>query len=366
MKNVFKFLSVAVVSAILFSSCSKDEIQPTAPTTAKAALSNETTNELKNEEHLQLGKAGFQSATAAASYTTSPTQNTWTAVSTVATGTSCAVFQSGLKAKVIAVSGNKITIQLQKGNGSTFGSAGTAYIKATSLCGNIAGTSAIQSSFYYANVDFWCTFSSGTVSFSPSITLSNGVRMYAPMITVTAKSDVVFEKQLVNGSNYSHYYQKNSPYYGGYACIPTSYMIARKIVYPNKAFSTDELVRISKGMNLQSWGTSITNASNFAKSDIGSCNLTVQANGDVNWAKNYIKDAINANRPLLAVTNLRSLHIVTIVGIKLTNSDDTGIIYYIDPYDTSANVRTYKLSTFLSSMRSASSYGYHNLLRIGC
>jgi surface antigen len=187
MKKVIKFLSAVVVSAVLLTSCSNDEIQPISNTAGKAVITSQNTNELTNEEHLQLGSEGFQNAVAAVSYTPTPSQNNWTATSTIATGTSCAIFQAGLRAKVIAISGNKVTVQIQKGNGSVFGSTGTAYIKATSLCGNISGSSTIQSNFYYANVDFWCTFSSGNVSFSPSITLSNGVRMYAPMITITAK-----------------------------------------------------------------------------------------------------------------------------------------------------------------------------------
>ncbi len=181
-----------------------------------------------------------------------------------------------------------------------------------------------------------------------------------------AASNVTFNKSLVSGTNYRHFCQLNGALFPGYACIPTSYMIARGIVYGNRSVSKDELTRISRGMGLQSWGTSITNASNFAKSDIGSCNPSVQANANVSWAKTYIRDAINSNIPLIAVTNLRTQHIVVTVGLKLTNSDDTSEVYYIDPYNRNAGVSTIKLSSFLASMRAASSYGLHNFLRIGC
>lgn len=176
---------------------------------------------------------------------------------------------------------------------------------------------------------------------------------------------VSFNKSLVSGTNYRHFCQLDGTISPNYACIPTSYMIARGIIYSNKSVSKTELTRISNGMYLASWGTSLTNAANFASIDIKNCQ-NVLAKADIEWAKNYIKDAINSGRPLLAVTNLRSQHIVTVVGLKLTNSDETSEIFYIDPYNRNPGVSSIKLSSFLTSMRTASAYGIHNFLIIGC
>lgn len=189
MKKIISLISILALGATLFLACNNQEIAPSAPvelTEQSNAINSKTVDENNENEALDMSKVVSQNAIAGVSYTTSPALNVWTASSTIAQATNCAVFQSGLKAKVIAIAGNKITVQIQKANGSTFGRTGTAYMKASSVCGNIAGTSTIQSSFYYANVDFWCSFTSGRVSFSPSITLSNGTRMYAPLITVNA------------------------------------------------------------------------------------------------------------------------------------------------------------------------------------
>ncbi len=363
--------AISILSMMLvFVSCSRIEEPLTPKSTAVTVPTDKPVVELSSGgtayQVQQQSDAAFANSVASISYSTIPVLSTWTGVSSGTQNLSCGSFQGGLKAVVTGIVGDKLTVQIQKSNGSTFGSTGTGYIKALNACGNIAGSSSLLSSYYYVNIEFWATFTSGSVQFVPSITLANGVKMYAPTITVTAKDDVYYNKQIVSGTNYSHYYQKDSPYYGGYVCIPTSYMIAKKIVYSNATFSTAELVRISKAMNLQSWGTYIANAGNFAKSDIGACNPAVQASSNIDWATTYIKDAITANRPLLAVTNLYGGHIVPIVGLKLSNNASESKVYYIDPLVKQAGVREMKLSDFLSSMRAASSTGSHNLLRIGC
>jgi hypothetical protein len=367
--NVIKTISILSMMFV-FVGCSQIEEPLTPKSAAVTAPTDKPVVELSGGSTAyqvkQPSEPAFANSVASISYSTIPVLNTWTGVSSGTQNLSCGTFQGGLKAAVIGIVGNKLTVQIQKSNGSTFGYSGTGYVKALSACGNIAGSSSLLSSYYYVNIEFWATFTSGSVQFVPSITLSNGVKMYAPTITVTAKDDVYYNKQIVSGTNYNHYYQKDSPYFGGYACIPTSYMIAKKIVYSNATFSTTELVRISKAMGLQSWGTYIANAGTFAKSDIGTCNPAVQASSNVDWATTYIKDAITANRPLLAVTNLYGGHIVPIVGLKLSNNSSESTVYYIDPLVKQAGVREMRLSDFLSSMRAASSTGSHNLLKIGC
>ena len=191
--------------------------------------------------------------------------------------------------------------------------------------------------------------------------------MYAPLITVSAKSDVAFEKYLVNGTNYNHFCQLNSTYLPSISCIPTSYMMLKKIVYPNAVFTGTELVRIAKGMgvSVNLGGTSLVSAGSFAKSDIG-CGDNVVASSNIITSIEYIKSSLNSGKPLLAVTNLAGKHIVGIVGIKVMTNNNNSVIYYVDPLAKNAGVKEMNLINFLTSMRSASDYGLHNLLKIGC
>ena len=230
MKKIVKQLSTIAITLFCFTSCSKEDLQPSAGNADKKSIVKENQPNLRSEGTLHTNMDFFQNSVAAVSYNTFPLLNVWTASSTTTESNSCASFQSGLKAKVISIVDNKITIQIQKANGASFGNTGTGYVKAISTCGNIAGNSTIQSNYTYVNIDFWATFTAGSVNFSPSITLSNGVRMYAPLITVSAKSDVAFEKYLVNGTNYNHFCQLNSTYLPSISCIPTSYMMLKKIV----------------------------------------------------------------------------------------------------------------------------------------
>lgn len=311
---------------------------------------------------------------AAATYTTSPVKDVYTGCSTgnlFCGGT----VSGGLRSKVVAQTGDYFKIRIERcASGQPFGALGDAFIRATSVCGTQAGKASIVStSYYYIDVEFWATFSTGTVNFWPVIEFKNGSKLFGNPVAITAKEDI-YEKKIVSGTGYRHFCQLNGNYYPGVACLPTSYMMARGIVYSNRAVSSAELTVIAKGMYTSSGGTSIVNASAFAKKDIGSCNLDIsQTNtSDKVQAKTNIKNAIVASRPMVALVypNIASsgsmAHFVAIVGVRLTSSDDTSIIYYIDPLSRSAGVLEVSLTKFLTSMKSASSMGIYNLLRVGC
>jgi hypothetical protein len=372
MKNL-NYYSALVLGCFFFvaTSCSnyKSEVVPKSSLNSEI-VADATIDYNSSEENLgtKMALENTQKSVANVSFTTSPSVNTWTAGSSGNLNLSCANFQAGLKASILRIeNGNKITVRIQRTDGKTFGSAGTGYVKAVNPCGSIAGnTSWTNTSFYYIDIDFWATFTTGSVYFYPTIGLTNGQRFYANPVLVTAKQDNSYFKQLVSDGNYNHFCQLNSVNNPGMACIPTSYMIAKKIVYPNSIFTSTELNRISNGMGLTGSGTSITAAQNFAKSDIGSCNASVYVNSDVLSTTNYIVSSLNAGRPLIGVTNLATRHIVTVVGLKLSSNNQNSLIYYIDPLSKVAGVKEMSLLNFLSSMRSASDYGNHNFLKIGC
>lgn len=134
-------------------------------------------------------KNGKVNGVSAINYTTSPKVNIWTNTSSGTLNLSCAAFASGLRSKVTAINGNKITIQIQRGDGKIFGNSGTAYIKAMDLCGNVAANVTFPSNYNYVNLDITATFTSGTVFFYPSITMGTS-RMHSNPITVTAINTV--------------------------------------------------------------------------------------------------------------------------------------------------------------------------------
>ncbi len=199
-----------------------------------------------------------------------------------------------------------------------------------------------------------------------------------------SNSDVSFAKLLVNGTSFQQIYQKTSGIScGGSACLPTSYMIARAINYPNRNFSIQELNSIISGMGMVCGvGTGIVQCQTYAKSDIGTCNPSLAGTTNRETAKNYIKDNIEKGLPVISLILIKSntstsstnylsettglRHFVTIVGIKLTTTGIGSTIFYIDPLDQTKIVREADYTTFLNSCLAASSANLYNLLAIGC
>lgn len=196
--------------------------------------------------------------------------------------------------------------------------------------------------------------------------------------------DVTFSKLLVNRNDFKHMYQKtNGVTCGGSACLPTSYMMARAIVYPNRTFSVQELNTIINGMGtVCGTGTGITKCQTYAKNDIGSCNPSIPGTTIRETAKNYIKDNLEKGLPIISLVRIKngtatsspnylsettgSGHFVTIVGLELTASGTGSTIYYLDPLDHTAIVREANYSTFLNSCLAGSSANLYNIIAIGC
>ncbi len=130
-------------------------------------------------------------------YTASyPALGAFTGVSSANMSLSCAPFQSGLKASIVSISGNKITVKIQKGLWSQWGVNGTAYVKAgNNACGDIQGSTTIYSYQYEALIDFWVNFTGdgNVVQFTPSVSLNNGLKYYAPPISIRSNIDYTID-----------------------------------------------------------------------------------------------------------------------------------------------------------------------------
>jgi hypothetical protein len=196
--------------------------------------------------------------------------------------------------------------------------------------------------------------------------------------------NITFSKLLVNRNNFKHIYQKTTGITcGGSACLPTSYMIARAIVYPNRAFSVRELNNIIEGMGtVCGTGTGITKCQTYAKNDIGTCNPSIPGTTDREIAKKYIKDNLQKGLPVISLVRIKAAtspssssylsestgfgHFVTIVGLELTTNGTGSIVYYFDPLDKTGVIREANYTTFLNSCLAGSSANLYNIIGVGC
>ncbi|MEQ1553689.1 MAG: hypothetical protein ABL929_05905, partial [Ferruginibacter sp.] len=199
-----------------------------------------------------------------------------------------------------------------------------------------------------------------------------------------ATENVIFGKIIVNGTNFKHIYQKTiGVTCGGQACLPTSYMIARAVVYPNRNFSVQELNSIVSTMGTSCTdGTSISKCQSYAKSDLGTCNPSIPKTKIRDEAKNYIKNNLEKGLPIITLVSIKGGtstsspnyisevkafgHFVTIVGLELTTTESGSKIFYIDPLDQTKTLRETSYKTYLNSCLSASSSNLYNIIAIGC
>lgn len=190
----------------------------------------------------------------------------------------------------------------------------------------------------------------------------------------------VYEK-LIAPYNYNHFWQGASSLYPNSCCLPTSYMIGKGL-FRNITLSNTTLGPIIVGMNTDSTGANITDAFNYAVNDLGStqCASTFFIpNPSLAFQKIY--EVIDSGYPLIALVNIKysngvwslepqtrvTQHFVLIVGIRVESfTNNTGLIYYIDPMSPSRQIKADLSSVFIASAKTASFYGNVNLMKIGC
>lgn len=174
-------------------------------------------------------------------------------------------------------------------------------------------------------------------------------------------ANIVFDKVIID-DNFSFMYQKTSGIdCGSSACLPTSYMMARKIVLPNAKFSVSELNSIASNLNMVCGeGASIDNAAKLAIKDFGDLTSAKLRTDDRTRVKNEIQLYLDNYLPIIArievskskvVTYINAAHFVVIVGLKLTNVGTGSTIFYIDPLSKYKKYSTCDYSTFLNSSK---------------
>ena len=171
MKTKIHIMAVCLLSVVMVISCSKYEDDLVIDETMSQKLAQE------NPEVQMM-------STSSITYGVTPSVGTFTPSSSSSVtlpGTSgCGSFYGGMiKAKVVAQSGSSFTVEIYPQVGTTFGGSGTAYVKATSVCGTVAGTATYTSVNTKATVTINATFAQGVTHFYPVIITSTGGRYYA-------------------------------------------------------------------------------------------------------------------------------------------------------------------------------------------
>ena len=174
-------------------------------------------------------------------------------------------------------------------------------------------------------------------------------------------ANIVFDKIIID-DNFSFMYQKTSGVEcGSSACLPTSYMMARKIVLPNSKFSVSELNSIASKLKMVCGeGASIDNAAKLAIIDFGELTSGKLRTDNRTRVKDEILLYLDNYLPIIArievskskvVTYKNAAHFVVIVGLKLTDVGTGSTIFYIDPLSKYKKYSTCDYSTFLNSSK---------------
>jgi hypothetical protein len=199
---------------------------------------------------------------------------------------------------------------------------------------------------------------------------------------------VLFDKLIVS-SNYAHFYQKDATRCGGNICLADAIMMASKIHDTKRIVDAKELDRIAVAIKIvpKCVAGFIGDGANFLRKELGSKQRSNEAYASTNSnpaldkGRDLLKTAIQAqlsiNKPTVALvritasglitTNTTSTfrHFVVIVGLKYVEGGTGSIISYIDPLDRTAKIRTADYTTFLSSIKAASTIASYNIIRVG-
>lgn len=180
MKTTIHIMAVCLLSVVMVISCSKYEDDLVIDETMSQKL-----GQANPEVHMM--------STSSITYGVTPSVGTFTPNSsssiTLPGTSSCGSFMGGvIKARVKSPqSGSVFTVQFYKQDGTNF-SSGTAYVKATSVCGSVAGQVTITGTATVIEVNITATFPQGVTHFYPVFISSvSGGRYYAePFIVSTS------------------------------------------------------------------------------------------------------------------------------------------------------------------------------------
>ena len=180
LKSVAQILVMVVCLPMFIISCRKDDVVSDENLVFQGKSQNTSVNK--------------PMSTSSVTYGVTPSVGSFTPSSSSSItlpGTSgCGSFYGGMiKAKVASQSGSSFTVEIYPQVGTTFGGSGTAYVKATSVCGTVAGTATYTSVNTKVTVTINATFAQGVTHFYPVVITSTGARYYAePFMVYTLPS----------------------------------------------------------------------------------------------------------------------------------------------------------------------------------
>ncbi len=128
----------------------------------------------------------LQGSPTTVTYGVTPSLNTYSqAGSNVNLSGSCGTFTGNqIRSKVIAQNGGQFLIQISNVNGLPFLFSGTAYVKAGSVCGPIAGSALYSGGDFSVNILINAGFSQGISHYYPVFLNFTGTRYYSEPILV--------------------------------------------------------------------------------------------------------------------------------------------------------------------------------------
>ena len=184
MKTKIKMLAVCLLSLVVVVSCTR---------TDHFTQEKDNATTLSQSQRLAPDSVQMMSMSSV-TYSVTPSVGNFTpnsSSSIVLPGAgACGSFNGGMiKAKVVSQSGSSFTVEIYPQIGTSFGGSGTAYIKATSVCGTIANSATYTSLHTKVSITINATFTQGVTHFYPVIITSTGGRYYAePFMVYTLPS----------------------------------------------------------------------------------------------------------------------------------------------------------------------------------
>jgi hypothetical protein len=173
-ETIKSFRLTATILGILlfffFSSCKKEVVNP--------PLNVNTVAENANESNATVSANYY--------YASVPGLNSYTA--TGATYSNCSSNGSTIRARVVSFSGTKVTIQVNRINGGSFGNNGTLYLREVSPCGNSnLSSKTYTSSATSITIDLSLSnlLPNNSISFIPTMISSNNSRTHTGVIKIT-------------------------------------------------------------------------------------------------------------------------------------------------------------------------------------
>jgi hypothetical protein len=168
--SVFYSIFIFILLTMVFTACEKEPIEQPANTGEQFPVTDSAASNLKS---------------AMTNYFITPSVGSYVLPGAITLNLNCGTYYgTTIRAKVLSKTGSQIKLEISRADGANFSAAGTAFVKAASPCGGIAGSTAYAAGTNKVTVTFNATFSTGAVHFYPTVVSSNGSKYYAEPVLV--------------------------------------------------------------------------------------------------------------------------------------------------------------------------------------